>query len=343
MGKLFWFNPENDLALASNSPHYTPPNAVIKLRRGGAGIFSLWMDTSNDAIITDTVFPCPEHYDAMEAEPWGWSPYALEYFKTHAPWTKLPSPSHIEIWRNLSHRRTALAINHMLQVPEHLCGVEAFTPAQANMAIESFGADAVIKMPWSSSGRGVMATRPMSSAMLSRTITGIIAHQGSVIVEPRLDKVADFGMLYHADTDGTITFRGISLFHTDGRGNYAGNIIASQSHLLSRLDLDITGLSCILTHALTNTYGGKYTGWLGVDLIKLRNGGISPVLEVNMRYTMGVAALLAHDASRLSWDTSILRYINASEAIPTEAVLLGDTASRPSGFPLLAVIPQQGI
>ena len=48
-------------------------------------------------------------------------------------------------------------------------------------------------------------------------------------------KVAEFGALYECDTDGT-KFRGLSMFLTEARGAYTGNIVAPQDYFFGRID-----------------------------------------------------------------------------------------------------------
>lgn len=54
--------------------------------------------------------------------------------------------------------------------------------------------EAVLKAPWSSSGRGVrMVSAPLHSSVLQWAL-GVMRRQGSLMVEPLYHKVADFGM-----------------------------------------------------------------------------------------------------------------------------------------------------
>ena len=48
--KLHLFNPENDLALAANLDHYTPPKAAVDLRRSGA-LLPMWYADAGDRVL----------------------------------------------------------------------------------------------------------------------------------------------------------------------------------------------------------------------------------------------------------------------------------------------------
>lgn len=133
--------------------------------------------------------------------PWGWSKNARHQFlKAGVDSRVLPDDECIENMRQLSHRRTTITLMERL----HSAGIFKTLPA-VPIEITSINqlpkGRVYIKLPWSSSGRGVMAcdTTKLSPASQGR-IEGMIHRQCSVIVEPALDKVADFAMLFYVDS-----------------------------------------------------------------------------------------------------------------------------------------------
>ena len=122
--------------------------------------------------------------------------------------------------------------------------------------------------------------------------------QGSVIIERPLEKIMDFAMLFDAGQRG-VEFRGLSVFETEERGMYTGNIVAPQSYLMDTIqsvvpDTDIPGLISRMESALGNVLQGSYLGPLGVDMMIHNYCGepaIMPCIEVNLRRTMGFAAV----------------------------------------------------
>ena len=86
---------------------------------------------------------------------------------------------------------------------------------------------AIIKSPWSSSGRGLRYVNSSFSATaqnsgitrldnlddMEKWAANVIRHQGGVTVEPYYNKVKDFGMEFEI-VDGVVKYCGLSLFQT---------------------------------------------------------------------------------------------------------------------------------
>lgn len=315
MAKLFLFNPENDSALASQGGNYTPSKGARRLHDDGA-LLPLWWAGEDDFVLgksgheTDAlkhrfnlkaeIIESARGIDISQCCPWGWSKNARHQFlKAGIDSSVLPDDDCIENMRQLSHRRTTILLMERL----HSTGILKNLPA-VPLEITSINqlpkGQVYLKLPWSSSGRGVMAcdTTKLSPSTQGR-IEGMIHRQGSVIVEPALDKVADFAMLFYVDS-ADCKFKGYSLFNTDHSGAYLGNIVAPPSYiynLASRfLDKDVAEkLIEFYQRNLHEIYGPHYEGWLGIDMMIYRDNtghyAISPCTEVNMRMTMGVVAL----------------------------------------------------
>ena len=121
-----------------------------------------------------------------------------------------------------------------------------------------------------------------------------------ISIESGLDKVQDFAMEFYSDRQGTVRYEGLSVFNTEERGSYTGNILEEQSTMLSRITR-FTGeetYSCIqeaVRSVLQEVYGSTYAGCIGVDMLVYRQKdgsfAIHPCIEINMRYTMGMVAL----------------------------------------------------
>ena len=115
------------------------------------------------------------------------------------------------------------------------------------------------------------------------------------MVERALDKVADFAALFHSD-GVRVSFRGLSMFTTEARGMYSGNVVAPQSYIESRLSgmIDFDSLMEIISREeeiLTELTATAYKGWMGVDMMVYNDGGrrrVMPCVELNLRMTMGV-------------------------------------------------------
>lgn len=310
MPSIHLFNPENDIALAMRCANFTPPKGAVAISRAGAPL-PLWWCKKGDAVLV------PDRQTAMQAEtikqeygldgnvttlaeadltpdPWGWSLYTRRRMIMAGTDPALcPSDFRLESLRQLSHRRTTIAVHRMIGSPETLIPVEADTVDDALRAIER-RTDAVVKLPWSSSGRGVIYSSSMSYQRLRQQIEGMIRHQGSVMIEPHYDRLRDFAALFRT-SGGHAEFRGMSIFSTDSNGFYTGNIVAPQEYLYGRIDAPVLPVIDRLLTAIETIIAPHYDGWLGVDMLIYRNSHgqeqIAPCIEINLRRTMGVAAL----------------------------------------------------
>lgn len=321
MNRLHFYNPENDLALASGLVRYTPPSVAVRMRRAGCLLPLFWADEGDAVLVIDD-------YDREQAErivrrdglkgriveqapegfrpdPWGWSSYTAEVFRrAGVDEGLLPSARELEQLRQLSHRRTSIEILRRLGVDEGLLPVEARSVEEALAAVKRFG-EGVVKQPWSCSGRGVFYSGELSLSKMSEIISGTVRRQGSVIVEPRFERRQDFAMLFRVES-GNVRFHGYSLFQTLPGGFYSGNVVAPQEFIASKLPTELTEpLIPRLEQILAELIPAWYDGWAGIDMLTYSptpelsasdakaSTLICPCIELNLRRTMGVAALAA--------------------------------------------------
>ncbi len=319
MKRLHLFNPENDLALAVNSPYFTPPSAAVRLARAAAclpvwyastGDYVLasgddreWVDSISDKfdIGVDIVDHAPA--DASGLSPWGWSRYARELFRrVGVDESLLPDDDTLDRYRECSHRRVSIdmynnLVHKGLPYPLPPIPVEVYDTDIIERNLED-GYAMFLKSPLSGSGRGVLDSMSAPARQILRLSAGVIKHQGSIIMESRLDKVADFAMLYDM-LNGKAVFAGYSFFFNAGYSTYSGNVLMSDDEIVKMLCrkcveqqwIDATRVA--VGDALEQTIGDKYTGPVGVDMMLYRNDGtvlIAPCVEVNLRMTMGRVA-----------------------------------------------------
>lgn len=306
MSRLLLFNPENDLALASNALSYTPTAAAIAMRQSGALLPLWWSEAGDEVIVPEALMPVAKamcmkwnlpgkavtRTTASTAMPWGWSRSALRELRSLGVST-LPSDERVRAIRNLSHRRTSIELLKAIGTEEQLLPMEFSHADTAIEAIHTMG-ETVLKMPWSGSGRGVFHSNHISRIMLEKTVRDVIHSQGSIIVEHELDKKRDFAALFYSNGE-RVTYRGLSLFITDTHGHYQGNLLMPQPQLMEKLGVEITELANKVAEKLTPIVAPTYSGWLGVDMMiysdENGNTTIWPCVEINLRMTMGVLAL----------------------------------------------------
>lgn len=319
MNRVHLFNPDNDLALANFTPSFTPPRYAAEMVRGGE-VLPYWLAADGDVVIASQETAgwfdlmnrltgksvnlyCEESHRGFIPSPWGWSPSACRRFlQAGVEQHHIPSDEAIDDIRQLSHRRTSVTINRLLRQR----GVD--TPAlpvevrSMDEFIDQFSVDdkIMLKSPWSSSGRGVIDSTTMPWRQFMRHVAGIIGRQGSVLIEPRLERRCDFAMLF-VQSEGSARYEGLSLFKCDKHDAYVGNLVASQSFIREQIQrfgiedhlLDIIEFN--LVELLSCVVGKTYQGRMGVDMMVYTdvNGvnRIAPCVELNLRSTMGHLAL----------------------------------------------------
>ena len=128
-------------------------------------------------------------------------------------------------------------------------------------------------------------------------VRNTIERQGSIIVEPFYNKVMDFAMEFILDGEKEAKFVGLSVFHTN-RGAYLGNVLAGEDEKWDMLQRvagrdDIRSLAKVLQRLLGEMCD-PYRGPVGVDMMVVEQEGgrcVHPCVEVNVRRTMGMAAV----------------------------------------------------
>lgn len=328
------FNPEHDLCMANGDANFVPPFSALEFGRDCAGLTSYIQKAGDGEIV-----------------PWGWDVVLKQRLvKQGVPVSFLPSDEALEEIRRLSRRGIAADagafvnanVSDSMLRPDNFVR-EVFRVDEAVSAVEEF-ADAVFKAPLSGSGKGLRWTRhgELSASELG-WCKNIIARQGSLMVEKRLEVVQDFAMLFHVgpseDRGNSVNFEGYSLFFNDN-GIYKGNVLSDDEHILTTLsgyvpETLIVNVKAALTLFLEREFSGRYSGFVGVDMFIYREAGqssfrLAPVVEINVRMTMGLLANRVF--RRLGRDFGDGRYVMTVEFSQRE----GELYSRRSSY-LLAL------
>lgn len=333
--KLHIFNPEHDLALAANQTNYTAPHAGRQLRNDLSFIPALWADEGDLVLVDDIddaydkvrhlggiaaspIFNKVEFITPMQLQevfrttmsvdsvhPWGWNKALVTKLKSiGCPEIMLPTPQTLENIREVSSRQWAAG--HLQTDVDYVVSTDALREAILQRG------KAVVKAPWSSSGRGVRyvaaekGMRPADNTLVGgsdmeatlKWAANIIKHQGGVTVEPYYNKVRDFGMEFEV-RDGKVIYRGLSLFETI-KGAYSGNILATEEEKEEMLACHVSSQEL---EAIRQNIIGKmesairsiYSGPFGIDMMVCCDGEgntfVNPCVELNLRRTMGHVAL----------------------------------------------------
>lgn len=257
---------------------------------------------------------------ALQLCPWAVERHIIE--QVHA-WAltrglalKLPhiSPAYTE----LSHRQSSQdLLNYLLRQAPHLIPNPDIIPTWCTGQAEDIKQTAeyylslgykqlVLKRPYTSSGRGVEALDlPLKPRKYDSIIKQTEAY-GSISLEPRLERVQDYAMLFYSGACG-LDFVGYSKFETDTERGfaYSGNILCTDQEIETELRQALgthealEDLKYYIRTYLTERLDGTYEGYIGVDMMTYTDCHgqfrLHPGIEVNVRCTMGV---LAHHLSR---------------------------------------------
>jgi hypothetical protein len=246
-------------------------------------------------------------FPQMLAAPWGLSLQSVGFYKNlmsrHNVTIELP------VWKDayvrLTGRRTGAAC--FKKISQLLPGA-SFPPLPLFFAelpdIEAWlyghpGAS-VIKTPYSSSGRGLLWLE--EGTLRDKDINwmkGALRKQGSVSIEPVLNTIHNFAMEFFINEQGKVRYEGLSVFGTSPKGAYRGNRLMRQEELENLISSSIgktlfQQVKEAAAEAIREIYAG-YAGYIGIDMLVYKTAegtnALHPCIEVNMRYTMGMAAI----------------------------------------------------
>lgn len=161
----------------------------------------------------------------------------------------------------------------------------------------------LLKAAHACAGRGHLRVMPGGVDDKVRAwIESAVGDHGCVLVEPWLVRVLDFSALYDADGSGGMKFHGMTVMENDEAGRFRGTRVAPKWTSLVDPELAKFLFGGAGAHEL---YGGRvpgalaallpgYAGPVGVDAMVHRKAdgslGLRPVVEVNVRMTMGRVA-----------------------------------------------------
>ncbi|MCL1867873.1 MAG: hypothetical protein FWF72_02835 [Paludibacter sp.] len=332
--KLHFFNPGHEAAVSNGSPFYFAP-ANVRLMQRELAFLPAWYAQSNDFVLVGNDFdfsffenlknnfqnlPQPISFDQnyilnlhnkktsfehLEAALWGISPAAINFFE------KIKTENEIDLqigqWKNeftaLCSRQTANECLIFLKkkIPQIAVAVPQFVNSMQTLenVINNYKGMLIAKNPFSSSGRGVLRIDAKNFSRASaQIIHGWLRRQGSVCIEPMYNKILDFAMEFHCQENENVDFVGYSLFQTDKKCAYNGNILDSQKNIekiiCQYIDIELLEKIKIEIRFFLKEKYIKYSGFIGVDMliyISENQCFIYPCVEINMRANMGIVAI----------------------------------------------------
>jgi hypothetical protein len=326
--KLHWFNSGHEEGMLRGIA-YTPKRSVVELR-ASLSLLPLWYGDAGDYVIvsedgvSEYLLTLPEllrpaltpvtlselsrvipQEIELTGEPWGISPQSVRYFDSlryHFPNLHIPecTDRHIE----LTGRRTSVKCSRLLRdlLPEaRLVELPVFCRSidELRSQLQLTELPCVLKRPYSCSGRGIhwLRTRELPEFSL-RWIRVSLSTQKELSIERGLPCVCNFGMEFYSDGCGSVNYLGLSVFSTV-EGCFTGCELGSESFLESCITQYVShdrveAVRTAVLEVLRKQISYEYRGYLGVDMMIYHSEGtyyIHPMVEINLRYTMGILAL----------------------------------------------------
>lgn len=350
---IYIFNPEHDIALASNLEHFTAPHAGRQLRHDLGFLPALWASQGDFVLVDDkdsaieglrrlgissnAQFVEPSELSALlevvkspvNVLPWGWdTSLRHDLLRYGVPSNYLPSNARLNVARQISHRAWA-AKNLLPQLTQTEGTVGKSWQLESIEDISKLLSDEkalVLKAPWSSSGRGIRYVESITP-QLSGWINNVILRQGSIMAEPYYNKVCDFGMEFLSKGNGDIDYCGLSVFQTTN-GAYTGNLLDDEAHkemlLCKYIPQELLLNIAHQIRVITSTAIGKaYAGPFGVDMMIVRKDNklfVHPCVELNLRMTMGHVGILL--SKKYGFENKVMRisYNGSSYKMKIESI-----------------------
>jgi hypothetical protein len=186
------------------------------------------------------------------------------------------------------------------------------------------GEAALIKSARGTSGRGHLRVEPEMSGdpALRAKLMQRIAREGELVAEPFHAKLADFSAQYEILPGGKVVEFEPRIFFTDSRFQYRGAMLGKTgipgSGVMECILRDESAWRQVHRRVLGHLLELGYTGPLGVDAMVVQSAigmEVVPVIEVNVRHTMGRVALEIEKAARRfsSFRYGIWRFFGKSE------------------------------
>lgn len=289
--RIHIFNPENDMALASGSPGYTPPANIRAYRMRHWDLPRQW--ASPEDLVWDGKTALAHLFidDATAPDicPWGWSPALVHELElAGVPRRLMPDRSWLQKLRQLSSRESSVPVQQSFGIDSRVChGV-----ADIVQCAEQWGR-VIMKSPWSSSGKGLMQTdNPNWQGWAQR----ILRLQGSVVVERLVDRKQDLALEFWLRS-GKAEYMGMNTFITDAHGHFVDNVPGGEQEKRSRIaDMlcrpeSLDEVSIWYAENLPRL-APWYEGPVGVDMLVTSDGALHPCVEINWRMTMGMVEVI---------------------------------------------------
>lgn len=217
--------------------------------------------------------------------PWGWTPSAVAVGEQVGAIVK-PVPLTVVTRVNSKLWSHALEIELGVELPG-AATASTFEELQEVVARASPGAGDkwVIKSPFGFAARDrVLGRGPRLEEPQARWSIRRLARGETLIFQPWLEVVREYGVVMELACDGALEILGISDLQTNGAGTGTGYILGRPPAPGRARELE--RIARVIGERL---FKEGYYGPVGIDALE-HTGGFHPLLEINARYTMGFVA-----------------------------------------------------
>jgi hypothetical protein len=165
-------------------------------------------------------------------------------------------------------------------------------PALAAAVAGFEGAPVLLKDPHGVGGRGIIE---VTSSRVLNTVCRVLTKQVErgaaveLLVQRRMDRVADFSAQFDVTPGGQVSWRGVQAFDNVGFSHVGTRPPAEAL----RGRLAASGYRSVMADVGAALAGAGYHGPVCVDSMLLRDGTVVPVLEINPRMSVGMITMLA--------------------------------------------------
>ena len=307
MRRIWYMNADFEMELSGGSAYKRPASFAKINHRLAAHL--LWLAQPGDALLLDE---SPEasleseargrgvellmtnqarRLETREFTPWGWTPSVVRLGERLGARV---NPVPLDVVQRVNSKLWSHNLEQELGVA--LSGAAlatTFDELQAATARACPGAEDkwVIKSAFGFAARErVLGRGSRIEAAQATWARRRLAQGETLIFQPWLQVVREYGIVINIPANGDIEFLGISDLQTNGAGTGQGYLLGRKIELERRAELK--RMAAIVGVCLRQE---GYTGPAGVDALE-HTGGLHPLLEVNARYTMGFIALAVERA-----------------------------------------------
>jgi hypothetical protein len=225
--------------------------------------------------------------------PWGWTPSAVRVGESVGA---MVEPLPFEVVARVNSKLWSHALEVELGVAIEGAAVastlEELNEA-ARRACPRAGDKWVVKSPYGFAARErVLGRGPEVEGAQAAWASKRLARGETLIFQPWLEVVREYGVVAEIGSDGSHTIQGVSDLRTNGAGTGTGYLLGRPPAPERMKELEETAR--VVCERL---FAEGYHGPAGLDAIE-HAGGLHPLLEVNARYTMGFIAVAVERAMK---------------------------------------------